>query len=121
VGISFGIDRIYDAMEELKAFPTDTTRSTTVLICHFDKESMHHGLAILSKFRKHGIASEIYPDLKKIDKQLDYANNKQIPFAVIIGSEEMKSGLYSLKDLLKGSQSKLEVDGIISRLSEKTN
>jgi len=117
VGISFGIDRIYDAMEELNAFPLDATRSTTVLICHFDKESMRHGLSILNSMRARGIASEIYPDLKKIDKQLDYANNKKIPFAVIIGSEELKSGLYSLKDLRKGEQLKLGVDGIVAHLA----
>jgi histidyl-tRNA synthetase len=121
VGISFGIDRIYDAMEELNAFPTDTTRSTTVLICHFDKESMLHGLGILKSLRDMGISSEIYPDQKKIDKQLDYANNKNIPFAIIIGSDELKSALYSLKDLRKGEQRKLGVDGLVAHLSQEIN
>jgi histidyl-tRNA synthetase len=117
VGISFGIDRLYDAMEELKAFPTDTTQSTTVLICHLDKPSLTHGLGVLKSLRTRGIASEIYPDLKKLDKQLDYANNKQIPFAIIIGSNEVTSGQYSLKDLRKGEQLTLGVDGIVAHLA----
>jgi histidyl-tRNA synthetase len=121
VGISFGIDRIYDAMEELGAFPSGATRSTTVLVCHFDKDSMTHGLRVLNSLREKGISSEIYPDLKKIDKQLDYANKKQIPFAIIIGSDELKSGLYSLKDLRKGEQLKLGVDGIVAHLSQEIN
>jgi histidyl-tRNA synthetase len=119
VGISFGIDRIYDAMEELKLFPSDAARTSTVLICHFDKACMAHGLGLLKSLRENGIAAEIYPDQKKIDKQLDYANDKSIPFAVIIGSEELNAGLYALKDLTTGVQQKLDKNGIILSVTPK--
>jgi histidyl-tRNA synthetase len=119
VGISFGIDRIYDAMDELQLFPADATRTSTALICHFDKECMTHGLGVLKALRDRGISSEIYPDQKKIDKQLDYANNKNIPFAIIIGSEELKTGKYGIKDLRSGNQEKLDLNGIISTIQLK--
>jgi histidyl-tRNA synthetase len=119
VGISFGIDRLYDAMEELKVFPPDATRNTTVLICHLDKASFRHGLGLLTTLRAQGISSEVYPDEKKIDKQLDYANNKKIPFAIIIGPDELKSGQYALKNLRTGTQEKLGLKGIIEHVSKK--
>jgi histidyl-tRNA synthetase len=118
VGISFGIDRIYDAMEELRLFPSDATRTSTVLICHLDKSCMTHGLGLLKLIREKGVAAEIYPDQKKIDKQLDYANQKNIPYAIIIGSEELATGVYGLKDLRTGVQQKLDKDKIITQVSK---
>jgi histidyl-tRNA synthetase len=116
VGFSFGVDRIYDAMEELKLFPKNAQVSSTVLICHFDDESFHYGLGVLTQLRSAGIASEIYPDQAKLKKQLDFANKKGIPYTIVIGSEEVKSGTLPLKDMEKGEQEKLAVDQIISRL-----
>ena len=116
VGFSFGVDRLYDAMEELKIFPKDTLISSKVLICHFDEENMRYGLGVLTKLRANGIASEIYPDVTKLKKQLDFANKKEIPFTLVIGSEEMKSGLLSLKDMGRGEQEKLSIDQIVEKL-----
>ncbi len=116
VGFSFGVDRLYDAMEELKIFPKDTQASSKVLICHFDEPSQHYGLGILTALRNAGISSEIYPDQSKIKKQLDYANKKMIPFTLVIGSEEVESGMLAFKDMEKGEQEKLSVDQIISKL-----
>jgi histidyl-tRNA synthetase len=116
VGFSFGVDRIYDAMDELKIFPKDTQLSSKILICHFDEESMHHGLGILTALRTNKIASEIYPDVTKLKKQLDFANKKGIPFTVVVGSEEMKSGLLPFKDMEKGLQEKLSVEQIVEKL-----
>jgi histidyl-tRNA synthetase len=118
VGFSFGVDRIYDAMEELGIFPRHTQVSSKVLICHFDNESMVYGLGVVAKLRREGIASEIYPDVSKIKKQLDYANKKQIPYAMVIGSDEMTSGLIALKNLETGEQEKLQLDHIIERLKQ---
>ncbi len=87
VGFSFGVDRIYDAMEELNLFPKDAQVSSKVLICHFDDASFRYGLNVLSKLRHAGIASEIYPDLAKIKKQLDFGNKKMVPYTIVIGSE----------------------------------
>jgi histidyl-tRNA synthetase len=118
VGFSFGVDRIYDAMEELKLFPRQAQVSSKALVCHFDSESFTYGLKVLSKLREAGIASEIYPDLAKIKKQLDYANKKQIPFALVIGSEEVSSGMIALKNLEKGEQEKFYLDDIIEQLKK---
>jgi histidyl-tRNA synthetase len=118
VGFSFGVDRIYDAMEELKLFPADAQVSTRLLVCYFDEESKRYGLNVLQKLREKGIASEIYPDSKKIDKQLDYAHKKMIPFTIVIGSNEMKSGVLAFKNMRKGEQHQLSIQEIISTLTQ---
>ncbi len=116
VGFSFGVDRIYDAMEELDIFPKDTQISSKVLVCHFDEESMNYGLGVLAKLRQAGIAAEIYPETVKIKKQLDYGNKKSIPYTIVIGSEEMAAGMLAFKDMNKGEQEKLAIEDIISKL-----
>lgn len=113
VGISFGIDRIFDAMEELKLFPEDSLASSKVLVCCFDNEYMAEGLKVLHALRQNNISSEIYPDNKKINKQLEYADKKSIPFALIIGADEFASKLYSIKNLRSGEQLKKSLDDII--------
>jgi histidyl-tRNA synthetase len=117
VGFSFGVDRIYDAMEELNIFPKDAHISSQVLICHFDDASLKYGLTVLSKLRTAGIASEIYPEISKIKKQLDFANKKMIPFTLVIGSEEMNEGLLAFKNMGSGEQKKLTVDQIVESFS----
>ncbi|MDQ2657280.1 MAG: histidine--tRNA ligase, partial [Bacteroidota bacterium] len=118
VGFSFGVDRIYDAMEESGLFPKQAQISSKALVCHFDEQCFEYGLKIVGTLRQAGIASEIYPDISRIKKQLDYANKKQIPFAVVIGSEEMSSGLLAFKDLGTGEQEKLHLDDILNRLKK---
>ncbi|HZY82317.1 MAG TPA: histidine--tRNA ligase [Cyclobacteriaceae bacterium] len=114
VGISFGIDRIYDAMEELKVFPENTEVSSQVLVCHFDENAMQYGLKVLHTLRQNSIASEIYPDVtKKINKQLEYADKKMIPFTIVIGDDEVKSGLLSIKNMRSGEQLKKTLEDII--------
>lgn len=117
VGISFGVDRLYDVMEELNLFPKETQRSSKVLICYLDEESMRHGLKVLAALRAAGIASEIYPDESKLKKQLDYANKKMIPFTIVIGEEERKENLLVLKNMEAGTQEKLSLENIIVLLS----
>lgn len=117
VGISFGVDRLYDAMEELKLFPEEAQVSSTVLICHFDEESKRYGLGILQTLRDNGIASEIYPDSVKIQKQLDFANKKMIPYVIVIGSEEVKSGQLTIKNMKTGEQEKKFISEIISLMA----
>ncbi len=118
VGFSFGVDRIYDAMEESGLFPKQSQISSRVLVCHFDDDSFGYGLKVVAALRSAGIASEIYPDITRIKKQLDYANKKQIPFAIVIGSEEMNSGLLALKNLETGEQEKFYLDDILARLKK---
>jgi histidyl-tRNA synthetase len=116
VGFSFGVDRLYDAMEELKLFPQEAQRSTQVLIAHFDAESKRYGLKILQRLRKNDIASEIYPDSVKIQKQLDFANKKMVPYTILVGSDETKSGMLAFKNMKTGDQFKLTVEDILKRL-----
>jgi len=116
VGISFGADRIYDVMEELNLFPAAANQSTKVLICCFDQDGEIYALPLLRKLRKNDINSELYPPGAKIKKQLEYANNKQIPYTIMIGSDEMQSGLLTFKNMESGLQEKLTVEQIIEAL-----
>lgn len=114
VGISLGVDRIYDVMEELNLFPDNQATSTKVMISNFDKESFQFGLSILPQLRLAGINAEMYPDSVKLKKQLDYADRKNIPFVVLIGSDEIQSGQLTLKNMKTGEQTKVSVEEIIS-------
>jgi histidyl-tRNA synthetase len=116
VGISFGADRIYDVLEELNLFPTAANQSTQVLICNFDKEGETYALPLLQQLRRRDVNAELYPAGAKIKKQLDYANNKNIPYTVVIGGDEMQSGLLTFKDMASGVQEKLTADEIVSRM-----
>jgi histidyl-tRNA synthetase len=116
VGISFGADRIYDVMEELKLFPETASETTRVLICCFDAEGEKYALPLLKQLRDNNISSELYPAGTKIKKQLDYANGKQIPYTIVIGSDEMQSGMLAFKDMDSGVQQKLPAEEIIERL-----
>ncbi len=116
VGISFGVDRLYDAMEELKAFPEEARISSKVMIAHFDESTFHYSLGVARQLRSQGIATEVYPDQAKLKKQLDYANKKMIPFVLVIGSDEQKSGLLTLKDMQKGEQQQLAIEAIAALL-----
>lgn len=116
VGFSFGVDRLFDAMEELDLFPKETQVSSKVLICHFDEESLIYGLGLLAALRSAGVSSEIYPDQAKIKKQLEYANKKQVSYTIVVGSEEIKSGLLAFKNMATGQQDKITFEQIIDRL-----
>lgn len=116
VGISFGADRIYDVMLELNLFPEAIQEGTKVLICHFDDNSFQFGLPLLSKLREAGIASEIYPSVQKMQKQLKYANDKSIPYAIVIGDNEIEKKSYNLKNMQSGEQSSHNLESLISIL-----
>jgi histidyl-tRNA synthetase len=118
VGISFGIERIYDVMEELKLFPSELGETTKVLFVHFDEASEAYAFEQLQKVRAADIASEIYPGRKKLDKQMNYANDKKIPFVVVIGGDEIASGKLSFKNMATGEQEKLTIAEIISKLKK---
>jgi histidyl-tRNA synthetase len=109
VGISFGLDRIYDVMEDLALFPASLkANETKILFCYFDEETQQRALELCAEVRANGIAAEIYPDItKKIGKQLEYANKLSIEYACIIGSNELASEKYPLKNLLSGVQTEV--------------
>ncbi|AKD04452.1 histidine--tRNA ligase [Pontibacter korlensis] len=116
VGFSFGVDRIYDVLEELQLFPDSSQQSTRALIVQFDKEAEKYALPVLQQLRDAGISSEIYPEAAKLKKQMGYADQKSIPYVILIGSEEMASGKLKLRDMKQGEQQDLTVDEIIAKL-----
>lgn len=116
VGFSFGVDRMYDVMDELGLFPEQHADQTKVLITYFDKNGFAYGLQILNRLRQAGIASELYPDEAKIKKQFAYADKKQIPFVLILGDNEIKENKVSLKNLISGQQEVLSVEEMMSRV-----
>jgi histidyl-tRNA synthetase len=116
VGISFGVDRIYDVLEELDLYPEVNQLGTQVLIVAFDDETWNYGLKVLNTLRKNDIQTELYPEPLKLKKQMKYGNDKNIPFVIVIGSEEMKSGALSLKDMKAGTQDNMQLKDIITKL-----
>ncbi len=117
VGFSFGIERIFDILEEKGLFPQETLTSTKVLLVNFDEESEIDYLKILKSLRDEGIASELYPDPSKLKKQFSYADRKNIPFVLIAGPEEIQKGKYALKNMQTGEQQELPLEEIIHQLS----
>ncbi len=118
IGISFGVDRLYDAMEELKLFPSEAMVSSNVMIAHFDEATMRSGLQVAAQLRANGIATELYPDVSKIKKQMDYANKKMIPYVIVIGADEMRDGQLTLKRMQTGEQEKKSLEEILFELKK---
>ena len=119
VGISFGADRIYDVLNELNLYPESVAASTQLLFVTFGEAELNYCLPLLKKVRAAGINSEIYPDAKaKMKKQMGYADDKKIPFVVIVGGDEMQSGLLTLKNMGRGEQEKLSIDKIIEQVKQ---
>ncbi len=104
VGVSFGAERIYDVLAELKAFPAAMEGSTKVLFINFGRAEAMRCLALMQQLRAKGISTELYPDNAKIKKQFSYADARQIPLVAIIGEEELSSGKVILKNMVSGEQ-----------------
>jgi histidyl-tRNA synthetase len=117
VGVSFGADRIYDVLQELQLFPESTAAGTRVLISNFDSDAESYALPIVQQLRQANIASEIYPSSAKLKKQMAYADDKNIPYVILIGSDEMESHTLTIKDMKSGIQQKLTVEGILDFLT----
>ncbi len=115
VGISFGIDRIFDVMNELNVFPASVQDSSTtkVLFTNFGPAEEKYCLNLLTILRNASINCELYPDNKKMQKQFEYADKKKIPFVCIVGSNEMETGVLSLKNLTTGVQEKVTIQQLI--------
>ena len=119
VGISFGVDRIYDVLNTLDLYPKDSLTTTQVLFINFGEQETAYCLPIINKVRSNGIRAEIFPDAAKMKKQMSYANAKQIPFVVLAGENEMNAGKVTLKNMTTGDQSVLSEDELIERLKIK--
>jgi histidyl-tRNA synthetase len=116
VGISFGAERIYDLMLQLEKFPSFLQNSLKVLILPLDQESQQYGFGLLSSLRGLGIASDMYPEPTKMKKQMKYANDSGVPFVIVIGTEEMSSGMLTFKDMHSGVQEQLSIGDISAKL-----
>ena len=116
IGISFGLDRIYLVLEELDILPCLEADFTQVLFVNFGDKEADYCLNVLSELRKAGINSELYPDSAKMKKQMNYANKKSIPYVVLIGEDEMNSGLLKVKNMKDGLQSNFNLADFIKLL-----
>ena len=104
VGVSFGADRIYDVMEELDIFPKEATQGLQLLFVAFDEAAHTYSFDWLNKTRSAGIASELYPKPTKLNKQMKYANARNVPYVALVGSQEMEQQVVTLKDMSTGEQ-----------------
>lgn len=116
VGISFGLDRIYDIMEAAALFPDLSAVDVRMLICPMDESAFPLSFDLVNQLRENQIAAEVYPSAAKLKKQLDYANARKIPFAAIIGENEIQSGKIAVKDLVTGEQHMYEMNDIKNHL-----
>lgn len=114
VGISFGLDRIYLCLEELRLFPDTTVNSAAVLFANFGTEESVVAYQWVSKLVASGIRAELYPDASKLKKQFDFADKKGIGFLALVGTNEMAANAIPVKNLATGEQTTLDFEGILA-------
>ena len=115
VGISFGADRIYDVLNQLDLYPKTTVNQTQVIFLNFGEKEMNFCIPVLAKLRAAGISTEMYPDAVKFKKQMQYANDRNIPFVAIVGESEMAENVITLKNMTTGEQEKVLINDIVSK------
>lgn len=116
VGVSFGVERVYDVMEELGLYPDELSSGIQAIIINFGDEDEMYALKVLTQLREAGINAEIYPDAAKFDKQMKYANKRNVPYVIIIGEEERNNNTVSLKNFTTGQQEAISVAECINTL-----
>ena len=116
VGISFGADRIYDLMLEMNLFPEGATSSTRVLFINFGSNEASRCMELADRLRDAGISTEVYPDVAKLKKQITYADKKGIPYVVLIGENELTTGMVSVKDMKSGEQHSIPFEVFLNDL-----
>ena len=117
VGISFGVDRIFDVLNQLDAYPREAVSTTQLLFVNFGEREADYCLKAISTVRRAGIRAELYPDAAKMKKQMSYANAKQIPFVALVGESEMAEGRITLKNMETGEQQSVTVEELIESLT----
>ena len=118
VGISFGADRIYDVMTELELFPKELDRTLDVLFVNFGAEEGKYCLKLLQQVRNLGLAAELYPSAAKLQKQLKYANDRNVSYVVMIGAEEAAAGTLSFKNMETGAQEQLSSADFLTKCGQ---
>ncbi|WP_334168330.1 histidine--tRNA ligase [Phocaeicola paurosaccharolyticus] len=114
VGISFGADRIFDVLNQLELYPKEAVNSTKVMFVNFGEKETEYVLPVLADIRTKGINAEIYPDSAKMKKQMNYANDKHIPFVALAGENEMNENKFTLKNMITGEQSLVTAEELYS-------
>ncbi|MGJ8659987.1 MAG: histidine--tRNA ligase [Cellulophaga fucicola] len=104
VGISFGLDRIYLVLEELGLFPEAIYKSLDVLCVNFGDKEAFAALELITELRKNGVKADVYPSSVKMQKQMKYANKRNVPYVIIIGEQELADGSFVVKNMEKGDQ-----------------
>ena len=117
IGISFGIERIIEILNTNNLFPKKIESNNNVLISYLSNDLIKNSLELANKLREKGIPTDLYSEKAKLKKQLQYANNNNIPFVIIIGEDEIKNGKYMLKNMKNGNQNLLTINEIINKMS----
>lgn len=112
VGISFGLDRIYDVIDELLLFPETVTSTSKAIFLNLGEIEAKFSMKAIAKFRNEGIKVEMFPDASKIDKQFKYAEKRGIPFVVKIDEEAIKNNVYNVKNLASGEQQTVDFESL---------
>jgi histidyl-tRNA synthetase len=116
VGISFGADRIYDVLNQLDLYPSDSLKTTQLLFVHFGEREISRLLPVISRIRAAGIRTEIYPEAARMKKQIGYADAKKIPFVALVGENEISENKINLKNMASGEQQFVTTEELIARL-----
>tara|TARA_B100001750_G_scaffold200009_1_gene173971 strand:+ start:69 stop:1421 length:1353 start_codon:yes stop_codon:yes gene_type:complete len=117
IGISFGIERIIEVLNTNNLFPKKIESNNNVLISYLSNDLIKNSLKLANKLREKGIPTDLYSEKAKLKKQLQYANNNNIPFVIIIGEDEIKNKKYMLKNMKDGNQNLLTINEIINKMS----
>ena len=117
IGISFGIERIIEVLNTNNLFPKKIESDNNVLISYLSNDLIKNSLKLANKLRENGIPTDLYSEKARLKKQLQYANNNNIPFVIIIGEDEIKNGKYILKNMKDGNQNLLTINEIINKMS----
>ena len=117
IGISFGIERIIEVLNTNNLFPKKIESNNNVLISYLSNDLIKNSLELANKLREKGIPTDLYSEKAKLKKQLQYANNNNIPFVIIIGEDEIKNKKYMLKNMKDGNQNLLTINEIINKMS----
>ncbi|MDL2278370.1 histidine--tRNA ligase [Parabacteroides sp. OttesenSCG-928-G07] len=114
VGISFGADRIFDVLNQLDLYPSDSLQTTQLMFVNFGENEVNWLMPVIGQIRKAGIRTELYPESAKMKKQMGYADDKKIPFVAIVGENEMEQNKITLKNMLTGEQKLVSPEELIS-------
>lgn len=117
VGVSFGAERIYDLLVQQDLFPEKSLETTKVMFVNFGEKEEAYCLPVLAQLRKNNVNAEIFPDIAKMKKQMNYANKKQIPYVVLAGDSEMEANKFTLKNMGSGEQQLITSEELINILS----